>query len=65
MMDLEFENHDGSLGFDACDDEIQVVCQTKGSYDYGTYWLTKSEAEKIIKYLQKWCTPSQKTNSKR
>ena len=26
-------------------DEVTITCQTKGSYDYGAYWLTKSEVD--------------------
>lgn len=33
---------------------VSITCQTKGSYDYGTYDLSKSEVEQVIRFLQKW-----------
>lgn len=33
---------------------VSITCQTKGSYDYGTYDLSKSEVDQVIRFLQKW-----------
>lgn len=54
MSQLDFENIDGELKIEGFNDEVSITCQTKGSYDYGTYDLTKSEVEQIIRFLQKW-----------
>lgn len=54
MSQLDFENIDGELKIESFNDGVSITCQTKGSYDYGTYDLTKSEVEQIIRFLQKW-----------
>lgn len=54
MSQLDFENIDGDLTIEGFKDGVSITCQTKGSYDYGTYDLTKSEVEQIIRFLQKW-----------
>lgn len=54
MSQLDFENIDGELKINGFNDRVSITCQTKGSYDYGTYDLTKSEVEQIIRFLQKW-----------
>lgn len=54
MSQLDFENIDGELKIEGSNDGVSIICQTKGSYDYGTYDLTKSEVEQIIRFLQKW-----------
>lgn len=54
MNQLDFENIDGELKIEGLKDGVSITCQTKGSYDYGTYDLTKSEVEQIIRFLQKW-----------
>lgn len=54
MSQLDFENIDGELKIKGFNDGVSITCQTKGSYDYGTYDLTKSEVEQIIRFLQKW-----------
>ena len=54
MNQLDFENIDGELKMEGYKGGISITCQTKGSYDYGTYDLTKSEVEQIIRFLQKW-----------
>ena len=43
MNQLDFENIDGELKIEGFNDGVSITCQTKGSYDYGTYDLTKSE----------------------
>ena len=54
MSQLDFENSDGDLTIEGYDDEVSITCQTKGSYDWGTYYLTKSEVDQVIRFLQKW-----------
>lgn len=54
MSQLDFENIDGELKIEGFNDGVSITCQTKGSYDYGTYDLTKSEVEQIIRFLPKW-----------
>ena len=54
MSQLDFENIDGELKIEGFNDGVSITCQTKGSYDYGTYDLTNSEVEQIIRFLQKW-----------
>ena len=54
MNQLDFENSDGDLTIEGYDDEVSITCQTKGSYDWGTYYLTKSEVDQVIRFLQKW-----------
>ena len=54
MSQLDFENVDGDLTIKGHNDEVSITCQTKGSYDYGTYDLSKSEVEQVIRFLQKW-----------
>lgn len=54
MSQLDFENIDGELKIEGFNDGVSITCQTKGSYDYGTYDLTKLEVEQIIRFLQKW-----------
>jgi hypothetical protein len=54
VSQLNFENIDGDLSIEDCNDVVSITCQTKGSYDYGTYSLTKSEVDQVIKFLQKW-----------
>ena len=54
LSKLDFENIDGDLTIEGYDDSVYITCQTKGSYDYGTYDLSKSEVDKIIRFLQKW-----------
>lgn len=54
MNQLDFENIEGDLTIKGCDDCVSITCQTKGSYDYGTYDLSKSEVEQVIRFLQKW-----------
>ena len=54
MSQLNFKNNDGELTIEGSNDEVTITCQTRGSYDYGTYDLTKSEVEQIIRFLQKW-----------
>ena len=54
MSQLNFKNNDGELTIEDSNDEVTITCQTRGSYDYGTYDLTKSEVEQIIRFLQKW-----------
>lgn len=54
MSQLDFENIDGELMIEDYDDCVSITCQTKGSYDYGTYDLSKSEVDKVIRFLQKW-----------
>lgn len=54
ISDLEFENCDGDLSITTYDDEVCITCQTKGSYDYGTYYLNKSEVDQVIRLLQAW-----------
>ena len=45
MNQLDFENIDEELKIEGFNDGVSITCQTKGSYDYGTYDLTKSEVE--------------------
>ena len=54
MNQIVFENNDGDLSIEGYNDEVSITCQTKGSYDYGTYYLTKSEVDQVIRFLQKW-----------
>ena len=54
MSQLNFENIDGNLEIEDRGDVVSITCQTKGSYDYGTYSLTKSEVDQVIRFLQKW-----------
>jgi hypothetical protein len=54
MSEIEFENTDGYLRIDGYNDVVTITCQTKGSYDYGVYDLTKSEVDQVIRFLQKW-----------
>ena len=54
MSQLKFENIDGELAIEGYNDGVSITCQTKGSYDYGTYDLSKSEVDKVIRFLQKW-----------
>ena len=54
MNQIAFENNDGDLSIEGYNDEVSITCQTKGSYDYGTYYLTKSEVDQVIRFLQKW-----------
>lgn len=54
MNQLDFENIDEELKIEGFNGGVSITCQTKGSYDYGTYDLTKSEVEQIIRFLQKW-----------
>ena len=52
--DLEFENYDGEMTITDYDDEVCITCQTNGSYDYGSYYLKKSEVDQVIDFLQNW-----------
>ena len=54
MSQIDFENIDGDLKIEGYNDVVSITCQTKGSYDYGTYDLTKSEVNQVIRFLQKW-----------
>lgn len=54
MNQLAFENIEGDLTIKGYDDCVSITCQTKGSYDYGTYDLSKSEVEQVIRFLKKW-----------
>jgi len=54
MTKLDFENIEGDLTIEGYDDCVSITCQTKGSYDWGTYDLSKSEIEQVIRFLQKW-----------
>lgn len=54
MGKVEFENIDGDLVIDGYNDGVSIICQNKGSYDYGVYDLTKSEVDQVIRFLQKW-----------
>lgn len=54
MNQLTFENIEGDLTIEGYDDCVSITCQTKGSYDYGTYDLSKSEVEQVIRFLQEW-----------
>ena len=54
MNQLDFENINGELTIKGYNDEVSITCQTKGSYDYGTYNLTKSEVDQVIRFLQNW-----------
>lgn len=54
MNQLAFENIEGDLTIEGYDDCVSITCQTKDSYDYGTYDLSKSEVEQVIRFLQKW-----------
>ena len=54
MNQLDFENIDGDLTIKGYDDEVYITCQTKGSYDCGTYSLTRLEVDQVIRFLQKW-----------
>lgn len=54
MSQIDFENSEGDLTIEGYDNEVSITCQTKGSYDWGTYYLTKSEVDQVIQFLQKW-----------
>ena len=54
MSQIDFENSGGDLTIEGYDNEVSITCQTKGSYDWGTYYLTKSEVDQVIQFLQKW-----------
>ena len=54
MSQLDFENIDGDLTIKGYNAGVSITCQTKGSYDYGTYDLSKSEVEQVIRFLQEW-----------
>lgn len=54
MSQIDFENSDGDSTIEGYDNEVSITCQTKGSYDWGTYYLTKSEVDQVIQFLQKW-----------
>lgn len=54
MSQIDFENSGGDLTIEGYDNEVSITCQTKGSYDWGTYYLTKSEVDQVIRFLQKW-----------
>ena len=54
MSQIDFENIGGDLTIEGYDNEVSITCQTKGSYDWGTYYLTKSEVDQVIQFLQKW-----------
>lgn len=54
MSQIDFENIGGDLTIEGYDDKVSITCQTKGSYDWGTYYLTKSEVDQVIRFLQKW-----------
>ena len=54
MNQLDFENIEGDLTITGYDDCVHITCQTKGSYDYGTYELSKSEVDQVIRFIQKW-----------
>ena len=54
MNQIDFENIDGDLRLEGDNEGVTITCQTKGSYDYGTYDLTESEVERVIRFLQKW-----------
>ena len=54
MSQIDFENIGGDLKIEGYNDVVSITCQTKGSYDYGTYDLTKSEVNQVIRFLQKW-----------
>ena len=54
MNQIDFENRDGDLSLEGYNEGVTITCQTKGSYDWGTYELTKSEVDQVIRFLQKW-----------
>ena len=54
MSQIDFENRDGDLSLEGYNEGVTVTCQTKGSYDWGTYYLTKSEVDQVIRFLQEW-----------
>lgn len=54
MSQIDFENIGGDLSVEGYDGGVSITCQTKGSYDWGTYYLTKSEVDQVIQFLQKW-----------
>ena len=54
MSQIDFENIVGDLKIEGYNDGVSITCQTKGSYDWGTYHLTKSEVDQVIRFLQKW-----------
>lgn len=54
MCQIDFENRDGDLSLEGGNEWVTITCQTKGSYDWGTYELTKSEVDQVISFLQKW-----------
>ena len=57
---LEFENVGGFLEVEAYDNEVCITCQTRGSYDFGKYYLNKSEVQEVIELLQAWKDNQQK-----
>lgn len=54
MCQIDFENRDGDLSLEGDNEGVTITCQTKGSYDWGTYELTRSEVDQVIRFLQKW-----------
>lgn len=54
MCQIDFENIDGDLSLEGGNEGVTITCQTKGSYDWGMYDLTKSEVDQVISFLQKW-----------
>ena len=54
MCQIDFENRDGDLSLEGGNEVVTITCQTKGSYDWGAYDLTRSEVEQVIRFLQKW-----------
>ena len=54
MSQLDFENIEADLTITGYNNCVSITCQTKGSYDYGTYDLSKSEVYQVIRFLQKW-----------
>ena len=51
MSQIDFENRDGDLSLEGNNKGVTITCQTKGSYDWGTYELTKSEVDQVIRFL--------------
>ena len=60
MNQIDFENRDGDLSIEGYNGGVTITCQTKGSYDWGTYDLTESEVEQVIRFLQKWKSSNRK-----
>lgn len=54
MSQIDFENSGGDLSLEGGNEGVTITCQTKGSYDWGEYKLTKSEVDQVIRFLQKW-----------